>query len=150
VTVSSLPALTAGTSQIGSVTASISGTVPVSISSVTIGNSVTISSLPAISGAVTANASNGTLTTRFGSVPTANLSFSTTAVTNSNRKYLLIQNITTSNNVITVGIGFTATTTQGIQLVAGAGLIFDGTYIPTGAINILSSVAGSAFTILEA
>ena len=49
-------ALPAGTAQIGSVTASISGTVPVSISSVTIGNSVTIGSLPAISGVVTANA----------------------------------------------------------------------------------------------
>jgi hypothetical protein len=45
----------AGTAQIGSVTASISGTVPISISSVTVGNSVTISSLPAISGTVTAN-----------------------------------------------------------------------------------------------
>jgi hypothetical protein len=38
----------AGTAQIGSVTASISGTVPVSISSVTVGNSVTISSLPSL------------------------------------------------------------------------------------------------------
>ena len=45
----------AGTAQIGSVTASISGTVPISISSVTVGNSVTISSLPSISGTVTAN-----------------------------------------------------------------------------------------------
>jgi len=45
----------AGTAQIGSVTASISGTVPISISSVTVGNSLTISSLPAISGTVTAN-----------------------------------------------------------------------------------------------
>ena len=47
--------LGAGTAQIGSVTASISGTVPISISSVTVGNSVTIASLPAISGTVTAN-----------------------------------------------------------------------------------------------
>jgi hypothetical protein len=45
----------AGTAQIGSVTASISGTVPISISSITVGNSVTIGSLPAISGTVTAN-----------------------------------------------------------------------------------------------
>ena len=59
VTVSSLPALAAGTAQIGSVTASISGTVPVSISSVTVGNSVTIGSLPAISGTVTANLNTG-------------------------------------------------------------------------------------------
>jgi hypothetical protein len=47
--------LGAGTAQIGSVTASISGTVPISISSVTVGNSVTIGSIPAISGTVTAN-----------------------------------------------------------------------------------------------
>ena len=48
VTIGSLPALVAGTAQIGSVTASISGTVPVSISSVTVGNSVTIGSLPKV------------------------------------------------------------------------------------------------------
>ena len=140
----------AGTAQIGSVTASISGTVPVSISSVTVGNSVTIGSLPAISGTVTANSSNGSLTTRFGSVTTANTAFATSAVTNANRKYLLIQNITTASNVITVGIGFTPTTTQGIQLSSGAGLTFESSYIPTGAVNLLSSVTASCFTILEA
>lgn len=129
--------LGAGTSQIGSVTASIS-------------NSVTIASLPAISGTVTANSSNGSLTTRFGSVTTANTAFATSAVTNANRKYLLIQNVTTASNVITVGIGFTPTTTQGIQLSSGAGLTFEGSYIPTGAVNLLSSVTASCFTILEA
>ena len=127
----------AGTAQIGSVTASIS-------------NSVTIASLPAISGTVTANSSNGSLTTRFGSVTTANTAFATSAVTNSSRKYLLIQNVTTASNVITVGVGFTPTTTQGIQLTAGAGLTFEGSYIPTGAVNLLSSVTASCFTILEA
>jgi hypothetical protein len=125
-----------GTAQIGSVTASIS-------------NSVTIGSLPAISGTVTANSSNGSLTTRFGSVTTANTAFVTSAVTNADRKYLLIQNVTTASNVITVGIGFTPTTTQGIQLSAGAGLTFEGNYIPTGAVNLLSSVTASCFTILE-
>ena len=127
----------AGTAQIGSVTASIS-------------NSVTIASLPAISGTVTANSSNGSLTTRFGSVTTANTAFATSAVTNANRKYLLIQNVTTGSNVITVGIGFTPTTTQGIQLSSGAGLTFEGNYIPTGTVNLLSSVTASCFTILEA
>lgn len=103
-----------------------------------------------ISGTVTANSSNGSLTTRFGSVTTANTAFATSAVTNTNRKYLLIQNITTAANVITVGIGFTPTTTQGIQLFAGAGLTFEGTYIPTGSVNLLSSVTASCYTILEA
>ena len=178
----------AGTAQIGSVTASISGTVPISISSVTVGNSVTIGSLPNVKiqgfnaggggqyidigvteygdvpvvlsvalpagteqiGSVTANSSNGSLTTRFGSVTTANTAFATSAVTNANRKYLLIQNITTAANVITVGIGFTPTTTQGIQLFSGAGLTFEGSYIPTGAVNLLSSVTASCYTILEA
>jgi len=103
-----------------------------------------------ISGTVTANSSNGSLTTRFGSVTTANTAFATSAVTNESRKYLLIQNITTASNVITVGIGFTPTTTQGIQLFAGAGLTFEGNYIPTGAVNLLSSVTASCYTILEA
>jgi len=58
----------AGTAQIGSVTASISGTVPISISSVTVGNSVTIGSLPALTagtaqiGSVTASISNTVVT----------------------------------------------------------------------------------------
>ena len=103
-----------------------------------------------ISGTVTANSSNGSLTTRFGSVTTANTAFATSAVTNANRKYLLIQNVTTSSNVITVGIGFTPTTTQGIQIVAGATITFDGNYIPTGSVRILSSVTASNFTVLEA
>jgi len=124
---------------------SVAGSVTASIS-----NSVTIASLPSISGTVTANSPNGSLTTRFGSVTTANTAFATSAVTNSNRKYLLIQNITTASNVITVGIGFTPTTTQGIQLFSGAGLTFDGSYIPTGAVNLLSSVTASCYTILEA
>ena len=102
-----------------------------------VGGSVTIGSVP-----------NGTLTTRFGSIATANTAFSTTAVTNTSRKYLMIQNI--ASTVITAGIGFTPTTTQGIQIVAGATITFDGNYIPTGAVRILSSVTASNFTVLEA
>jgi len=106
-------------------------------------------SLP-ISGTVTAAAPNGTLTTRFGTPTTASSVFATSAVTNASRKYLLIQNVTTQSNVITVGIGFTPTTTQGIQLTAGAGITFESSYIPTGAVYVLSSVTASNFTILEA
>lgn len=147
-----------------SVAASISGQGYVSDSAkVNITNSVTIGSLPAISGTVTVGSMpaisgtvtvgampNGALTTRFGTPTNANTSFATAAVTNSARKYLLIQNVTTQSNVITVGIGFTPTTTQGIQLTAGAGITFESSYIPTGAVHILSSVTASNFTILEA
>jgi hypothetical protein len=119
----------AGTAQIGSVTASISGTVPVSISS------VTVSALP-----------SGALTTRFGSVTTANTAQITTAVTNTSRKYLLAQNISTGT--VTIGVGFSPTTTQGIQLTAGAGLTFD-SFVPTGAVYWLGATTGAAYTILE-
>jgi len=71
VTIGFLPALVAGTAQIGSVTASISNfpaTQAISIASVTIGNSITISSLPALAagtaqiGSVTASISNSVVT----------------------------------------------------------------------------------------
>jgi len=111
---------------------------------------IIVQTLPAISGTVTAAAPNGALTTAFGTPTTASVAFATAAVTKSNRKYLLIQNVTTQSNVITVGIGFTPTTTQGIQLTAGAGITFESSYIPTGQVFILSSVTASNFTILEA
>jgi hypothetical protein len=86
------------------------------------------------------------LTTRFGSVTTANTAQITTAVTNTSRKYLLAQNISTGT--VTIGIGFSPTTTQGIQLTAGAGLTFD-SFVPTGAVYWLGATTGAAYTILE-
>jgi hypothetical protein len=92
------------------------------------------------------NLPSGALTTRFGSVATAGTAQLTTAVTNSNRKYLLLQNISTG--AVTVGVGFVPTTTQGIALAAGAGLTFDA-FCPTGAVHWLGATTGAAFTILE-
>jgi hypothetical protein len=113
---------------------------------VTVGNSVTIGNTVTVAGTVTANNPNGTLTTRFGSVVTANTAGITTAVTNTSRKYLLAQNI--SAGTVTIGIGFSPTTTQGIQLTAGAGLTFD-SFVPTGAVYWLGATTGAAYTILE-
>jgi hypothetical protein len=163
VSLTTLPALVAGTAQIGSVTASISntvtasisGTVPISISSVTVGNSVTIGSLPALAagtaqiGSVTASIlanPSGALTTRFGSVTTANTAQITTAITNTSRKYLFAQNISIGS--VTMGIGFSPTTTQGIQLSAGSGIVFD-SFCPTGAVYWLGATTGAAWSILE-
>ena len=133
----------------GTVTANISGTVPVSGTFWQATQPVSLASLPSSTVTVAAMP-NGTLTTRFGTPTTASTAFLTTAVTNTSRKYLLIQNVTTASNVITVGIGFTPTTTQGIQLAAGAGITFESSYIPTGAVWVLSSVTASNYTILEA
>jgi hypothetical protein len=100
-----------------------------------------------VKGSVTIGANpSGTLTTRFGSVTTASVAQLTSCVTNTSRKYLLAQNI--SAGTVTIGIGFSPTTTQGIQLPAGGGLTFDA-FCPTGAVYWLGAVTGAAFTILE-
>ena len=111
-------ALPAGTNQIGSVTASISGTVPISISSVTVGNSVTIGSLPAISGAVTAN----TFAVQGTAVTTSNFT-STTASTvlasfNATREVLTIFNEGAGNLHIAPGATCTTIAYQ-VRLSAG-------------------------------
>jgi hypothetical protein len=110
--------LGASTSQIGSVTASISGTVPVSISSVTVGNSVTIGSLPTISGTVTAN----TFALQGTAVTTSNFT-STTASTvlanfNATREVLTIFNEGAGNLHICAGATCTTIAYQ-VRLSAG-------------------------------
>lgn len=112
----------------------VSGSVTLGIGTSQIGT-VTVGALP-----------NGSLTTRFGSVTTANTAQITSAVTNPSRKYLLVQNIATST--VTIGIGFSPTTTQGIQLAGGAGLTFDA-FCPTGAVYWLSGVTGTNWSVLE-
>lgn len=145
----------AGTAQIGSVTASISGTVPVSGTFFQATQPVSLTTLPALAagtaqiGSVTASISSnpsGALTTRFGSVTTANTAQITTAVTNTSRKYLFAQNISTGS--VTIGVGFSPTTTQGIQLSIGSGIVFD-SFCPTGAVYWLGATTGAAWTILE-
>jgi hypothetical protein len=110
--------LGAGLEQIGSVTASISGTVPISISSVTVGNSVTIASLPAISGTVTAN----TFALQGTAVTTSNFT-STTASTvlasyNATREVLTIFNEGAGNLHICAGATCTTIAYQ-VRLSAG-------------------------------
>ena len=110
----------------------VAGNVSVNVKAV---SSVTVGAMP-----------SGALTTRFGSVTTANTAQITSAVTNASRKFLLVQNIAAST--VTIGIGFSPTTTQGIQLASGAGLTFDA-FCPTGAVYWLSGVTGSNWSVLE-
>lgn len=126
----------------GTVTASISGTVPVSG---TFWQGTQPVSLAATTVTISASPS-GPLTTRFGSVTTANTSQLTSAVTNTSRKFLFMQNISTG--IVTVGIGFSPTTTQGIQLSQGSGMTLD-SFCPTGAVWWLGATTGAAWTILE-
>jgi hypothetical protein len=90
-------ALPAGTNQIGSVTASISGTVPVSISSVTVGNSVTIGSLPSL---VAGTAQIGSVTASISNTVVTFYPAQGTAITNSN-----FTNLTPSTTLVSAVAG---------------------------------------------
>jgi hypothetical protein len=131
----SIPSIPAGTNRIGVVTIG-AGTVTIGAGTAQIGS---------VTASISANPS-GALTTRFGSVTTANTAQITTAVTNTSRKYLFAQNI--SIGTVTIGVGFSPTTTQGIQLSAGSGIVFD-SFCPTGAVYWLGATTGAAWSILE-
>ena len=126
---------------------------------VTVGNSVTIGSLPAISGTVTVGSSVTigslpTLTPQLprvtfidgsGTVVTAN-SAVTLFASSSTRSYLLVQ-VTTGSAFVNVGA--TATTVNGISLTAGQGYAWE-TTIPQGAVSLISTTTNSAYVAKQA
>lgn len=114
---------------------------------VTIGNSVTIGSLPAISGTVTANSifPRVTLIDGSGTVATANTAI-TVFASSSTRSYLLVQ-VTTGSAFVNVGA--TATTVNGINLTAGQGYSWE-TTIPQGIVSLISTTTNSRYVAKEA
>jgi len=148
VSLTTLPALVAGTAQIGSVTASISntvtasisGTVPISISSVTVGNSVTIGSLPAISGTVTANLSISSTVITSGSF--TSLASATLVPANTARKMATVYNLGAGQLFINAGV--TATTLGGGFMVAlSSGDFYECDYTTT-TLSAIFATAGTA------
>ena len=132
--------LSAGTAQIGSVTASINGTVPISISSVTVGNSVTIGSLPAISGTVTANLSISSTAITSGSF--ASLTSATLVPGNTARKMATVYNLGAGQ--LFVNAGASATTLGGGFMVAlSSGDFYECDYTTT-TLSAIFATAGTA------
>jgi len=130
----------AGTAQIGSVTASISGTVPISISSVTVGNSVTIGSLPAISGTVTANLSISSTVITSGSF--TSLASATLVPANTARKMATVYNLGAGQ--LFINAGATATTLGGGFMVAlSSGDFYECDYTTT-TLSAIFATAGTA------
>jgi hypothetical protein len=125
--VESLPALVAGTAQIGSVTASIS-------------NSVTIASLPAISGTVTANLSISSTVITSGSF--SSLSSATLVPENPARKMATVFNLGAGQ--LFVNAGATATTLGGGFMVAlSSGDFYECDYTTT-TLSAIFATAGTA------
>lgn len=103
------------------------------------------SSLPSATVALAGNAR--TVTNNSNTITTGGTSQQIVAA-NSSRKYLLVQNISDTNMYL--GVGYTPTTTTGILLASnGGGIIFESSFIPNSAINILCATAGKAFVALS-
>jgi len=138
----------------GRVNANINGTVPVSgtiTANTGLSQPLTDTQLRAtavpVSGSVTALSSTGTITTRSSTITTGGTS-QQVAASNSSRKYFVIQNI--SDTAMYLGVGYTPTTTTGLLLSAnGGGMIFETSFIPTQAINVLCATTGKAFVAWE-
>jgi hypothetical protein len=88
----------------------------------------------------------GTLTNVSGST-SASVVVTPVTLTSAN-SYFLLQNISPQD--MYVGIGFTPTVTNGIFLSAGGNIEYTGTFLPTGAVNIITAVTQTAqpFTCL--
>jgi hypothetical protein len=123
----------------GRINTNINGTVPIS--------GTFWQTTQPVSGSVTSLSSTGTITTRSSTITTGGTS-QQVASSNTSRKYFAIQNI--SDTAMYLGVGYTPTSTTGILLTAsGGGFIFEASFIPTQAINILCATTGKAFVAWE-
>jgi hypothetical protein len=119
------------------------GSLPAISGTVTVGNSVTIGSLPAISGTVTANLSKPTWTNYSGTIVTAGTAV--TAISTITRSYLLAQ-VTTGQMFL--NIGATATSLNSVYFSAGQGFAWE-TSVPQGLVSIISAVTGTNYVLKE-
>jgi hypothetical protein len=115
---------------------------------VTVSNSVTIGSLPTISGTVTANAGSGTFNVSnrgaTGEATVSNFTSTTSSTlkaSNSNRKVLTIYNEGAGNLHVLYGSGTASTTNYSVKLFSGDYLEID-KY--TGQVNAIFATAGTA------
>jgi len=108
---------------------------------VTVGNTVTIGSLPTL----TPQLPRVTFIDGSGSVTTANSAI-TVFASSTTRSYLLVQ-VTTGSAFVNVGA--TATTVNGINLTAGQGYAWE-TTIPQGLVSLISTTTSSRWVAKEA
>ena len=117
------------------------GSLPAISGTVTVGNSVTIGSLPTL----TPQLPRVTFIDGSGTVTTANTAV-TVFASSTTRSYLLVQ-VTTGSAFVNVGA--TATTVNGISLTAGQGYAWE-TTIPQGLVSLISTTTNSAYVAKQA
>lgn len=127
---------------------SIDGGIPAAL-----GQALMAASMPVViasnQSAVPISVPSGALVDGSGSLAAAIVS-QTVFAANATRKYLLVQNISAADNLY-INFGAAATIdTNSIKLLPNGVAIFESSYIPTAAVNIIGSTLGSKFIAKEA
>ena len=135
------------------------GSLPAISGTVTVGNSVTIGSLPVIFGTVTVGSSVtiGSLPTLTPQLPRVTFIDGSGTVVTANSAVTLFASSSTRSYLLVqvttgsafVNVGATATTVNGINLTAGQGYAWE-TTIPQGAVSLISTTTNSAYVAKEA
>jgi hypothetical protein len=139
-----LPALVAGTANIGDVDVLTLPALPAGTNNI---GDVDVLTLPPVTGTVTANPAIGTLTDRSGSITTGGTA-QQLAAANATRKYLLIQNISAGD----LWLNFTTTAVSdqpSIKLTPGSSFSMEGSYVSTEAVSVIGATTGQKFTSKE-
>src|SRR5215207_7927550 len=91
----------------------------------------------------------GDLTDRSGTVTTGGTAQTVLAV-NASRKYLLVQNPSSNSGTMWVAFGQAAVqASPSIELAPGAGLVFEGGFVPTDSVSAIGPTTCMPFTIWE-
>lgn len=94
--------------------------------------------------------SQSATTNKSGAITTGGTS-QTLAAANAARRYLLIQNKRSASESFWVRVDGTAAVTDSpsIEVAPGVTLTFEGSFVPTGQVNVIAATTGTKFTALE-
>lgn len=97
---------------------------------------------------IDAAAAQGSVTDRSGTITTGGSSQQVMAA-NPNRQFLLIQNVSTDNLWVRFGASAAVQTQPSIKLLPNSDLTFNGSWVPTQAVQIIGPTTSQAFTAEE-
>lgn len=134
-------------------TTKVIGTINVAAAQ-TLGTVTTVSAVTAITNALPAgtnnigrvSAGNGTFTDNSGTTSVTPSTSTTLMASNANRKYLLIQNLDTVNNIYINFTSAAANATGSLKILPGGSFVMESTFVSTEAVNVLATVASINFT----
>lgn len=113
------------------------------------GFGATLVQLKGSTGADASPVVSSTLINRSGTITSGGVA-QVAASANTSRRYLLIQNPTVGSESFWISPDTTAIiNSPSIEIPPGMTLIFDGSFVPTGAVSVIATTTGTKFTVKE-